>query len=362
LETLEVQMKQTQSSSMLAMGSTVESALNEVLKSLMTNMANQSQEICEGIEEVLACVKRGQGGGAGEGGNEEVWKKLMEVKRRMDAIWEDRRVARPSHGREVKGAVGRSVDRTRERERWVKREERMILMLQWWKTILSTLWDDRPTRLAFWILWDASIASRLLLRSAGPSLSTQRTLSQLETFSNKCWPPNQYRLSLRGEEQIHRGGRGGRAWWEAPCWVNEGLVESERCPRLEPEENMSPEEPTEKIQILWRLTRVRDQNICASKWFHSIEQMSQDPASLIKILDTWAREQESRVDDETEIVDDDNSWEMWIELQWREISDEISGALIVRQLNITETLSTWVSSDREVRNRFQGLWRETVDK
>jgi hypothetical protein len=86
LETLEGQMKQTQSSSMLAMGSTVESALNEVLKSLTTNMANQSQEICEGIEEVLACVKRGQGGGAGEGGNEEVWKKLMEVKRRMDAI------------------------------------------------------------------------------------------------------------------------------------------------------------------------------------------------------------------------------------------------------------------------------------
>jgi hypothetical protein len=87
LETLEGQMK-TQSSSMLAMGSTVESALNEVLKSLTTNMANQSQEICEGIEEVLACVKRGQGsrGGSGASRDEEVWKKLMEVKRRMDAI------------------------------------------------------------------------------------------------------------------------------------------------------------------------------------------------------------------------------------------------------------------------------------
>jgi hypothetical protein len=66
-----------------AMSSTVESTLKDLFESLSTNMANQSQDICEGIEEVLACVKTGEGGAASE---EELWKKLMEVKRRMDAI------------------------------------------------------------------------------------------------------------------------------------------------------------------------------------------------------------------------------------------------------------------------------------
>jgi uncharacterized protein (DUF2342 family) len=59
--------------------STVESTLNQLFESLSTNMANQSQDLCDGIEEVLACVR-------GAASEEELWMKMMEVKRRLDAI------------------------------------------------------------------------------------------------------------------------------------------------------------------------------------------------------------------------------------------------------------------------------------